>query len=93
MADSCRHPVGRPVESVTMTPPAGAVDVSSSPAAVIAFVFTHAEWWSALSRIAGRSGQASSRMSVLGSPPGKWAIDQPPPMTQSFAGSVVVSAT
>ncbi len=51
-----------------------------------AFEFTHAPWTSRFSRKTGRSGTMSSSSSLVGVPPGKWDISQPPPKIDGSLG-------
>ena len=51
-----------------------------------AFEFTHAPWTSRLRRKTGRSGTMSSSSSLVGVPPGKWAMSQPPPKIHGCSG-------
>ena len=56
------------------------------PATSSARLLTHNPWWSRLTSAAGRSATTESSSAAVGRPPGKAAIAQPPPCTQSRSG-------
>ena len=86
-APSCSVPVGSPVAGSRSIRPSQGSGVSRVMCATSsAFEFTHAPWTSRFRRKTGRSGTMSSRSSLVGVPPGKWAISQPPPKIHGSPG-------
>ncbi len=72
---------------VALDPAVGRVGgVRSMPARCRATELAQAPWTSRLNRKTGRSGTTASSSSLVGVPPGKCSIDQPPPTIHSSSG-------
>ena len=80
--DSCRTPVGRPVASRRITPPAGSARRSSTPASTSAAGLATSAWWSWAQSATSRPGAARSRSSAVGHRP-RASGSHPPPSIQA----------
>ena len=76
-------PTGSPRSSRSIRPSGGSGVRASIPASSSARLFTQAPWPSRFGRNTGRSATTASSACLVGMPPGKAAIAQPPPVIHS----------